>query len=213
MFVAMWAGPFLSIVMLAPIVWRPIADRGVAGLSATGTIVVALTVQMWLAYGILIGDPRQIVVNIAVWSVRAGIMLAAVWAARRAGVRLLAAGSVAAGVAVAMLGPTVAGVAATSLSSVNRLPQVAHTVRHGRGAGLSVAGFALNVGADIAWATYGLATDDWIIVTSSVIAAALDLSIVVAATRPDHALVEALRRVLAPAAPADLPAYTVVAGE
>lgn len=213
MFVAMWAGPLLSVVMLAPVAWRPIADRGVAGLSAVGTIAVALSVQMWLSYGILIGDSRQIVVNIAVWSVRAAIMLAAVLAARRARIRLLAGGGLLAGLALASFGATVAGVAATTLSSVNRLPQVVFTVRHGRGAGLSVAGFALNVGADIAWAAYGLLTDDWIIVTSSVIAAALDLSIVVAATRPDHALVAAVRRFVAAPAPVELPAYTVVAGE
>lgn len=213
MFVAMWAGPFLSIVMLPPVAWRPIADRGVAGLSATGTIAVALSVQLWLSYGILIGDARQIVVNVAVWTVRAAILLAVVLAARSARVRLLAAGGVTGALGLALLGATVTGVAATTISSVNRFPQVVHTVRHGRGAGLSIAGFALNCAADVAWAVYGLLTHDWIIVTASVVAAALDLAIVVAATRPDHALVAAVRRRVTPAESFDLGTLGVVAGE
>lgn len=214
LFVATWAGPALSIGMLAPIAWRPIADRGVAGLSVTGTIATAMAVQMWLTYGLLIDDPRQIGVNSAVTAVRVAIMAAAVWACRQPRLRALGLGAVAAGIGLAFAGPSVVGATATTLSTLNRAPQAAFTIRRGRGAGLSVAGFSLGVAADLAWMTYGIVYSDVFVFGASVICAGFDAAIVLAATRPDHALVTGARRLLTPApVPADLAGFGVVAGD
>ncbi len=214
LFVATWAGPALSIGMLAPIAWRPIADRGVSGLSATGTIATALAVQLWLTYGLLVGDPRQIGVNLAVTAVRVAIMAAAVWACREPRIRALAGAAMVGGVALGFAGAVTVGAAATLVSTLNRAPQAAFTIRRGRGAGLSVAGFSLGVAADLSWVAYGIVYGDAFVFGASVICAAFDALIVLAATRPDHALIAAARRALEPdVAPADLTPFGVVAGD
>jgi len=211
---ATWAGLFLSLVMLVPIAWRPIADRGVAGLSATGTVMTAATVQLWLTYGIMSHDPRQIGVNVAVYAVRAAIMVAAVWACRHRPTRALAVGTLVGGLLLVGGGATVVGLAATVLSTVNRTPQALHTIRHGAGAGLSVTGFAMGAAADLSWVAYGVAFGDPIIFAASAICAAFDALIVVAATRPDHTLVKLARRALTAADPVpDVGLYGVAAGD
>lgn len=215
-FLVTWAGPALSLVMLVPIAWRPIVDRGVTGLSAAGTIATAVTVQLWLTYGVLVADPRQIGVNVAVVIVRFAIMAAAVWACRQAALRVMAIGAVLGALALATVGAPAVGLAATVMSTINRCPQAAHTVRRGRGAGLSVAGFGLGFLADVSWMTYGLVYGDRFVFLSSVICAAFDALIVVAATRPDQALIVRLRALLTPTAepvPDPLPTFGVVAGE
>ena len=214
LFVATWAGPALSLVMLAPIAWRPIADRGVTGLSPTGTVMTAVTVQLWLTYGIMSHDPRQIGVNVGVYAVRAAIMIAAVWGCRQQSTRTLAIATAVAGLALVGAGATAVGLAAMLLSTINRTPQAVHTIRNGAGAGLSVSGFALGAAADLSWVAYGLVANDPIIVMASAICAAFDALIVVAATRPDHALIALARRALtAPETVAEPVVYGVAAGD
>lgn len=211
LFLATWTGPVCSIAMLVPIVWRPIADRGVSGLSPASAIATAVAVQLWLTYGLLVGDPRQIGVNVPVMIVRLAIMVAAVMASRDARTRALAVGSVVAAVLLALAGRPAVGLAATTLSTVNRTPQAVYTVRRGRGAGLSVAGFALGMVADLAWMTYGIVFGDAFVFGASLICACFDALIVLAAARPDHALIVAARRRLAAEPPAVT--YGVVAGD
>lgn len=214
LFVATWSGPVLSIAMLGPIAWRPISDRGVSGLSATGTIATAAAVQLWLTYGMLTHDPRQVGVNIVVTAVRVAIMVAAVWACRDARTRALAVGAVGAAGMLAFAGPAAVGLTATTLSTVNRTPQALHTVRRGRGAGLSVAGFAVGTLADLAWMIYGIVFDDVFVFGASVICAGFDALIVLAATRPEHPVVVAARRLVTSPEPAvELIGYGVVAGD
>lgn len=214
LFVATWAGPVLSLGMLAPIAWQPIKDRGVAGLSVGGTIVTAVTVQMWLTYGLLIHDPRQIGVNIAVTAVRMAIMVAAIAACRSGRVRAMAVAAIGAGVALAFAGASAVGLTATTLSTLNRTPQAAFTIRNGRGAGLSVVGFTVGVASDLAWMIYGIVFGDIFVFGASLICACFDAVIVLAATRPEHALVAAMRRMLTrEPMVADVTAFGVVAGD
>lgn len=214
MFLATWVAPTLSLAMLVPLAWRPIADRGVAGLSPTAAVMTAATIQLWLTYGIMNGDPRQIGVNVAVYTVRFALMVATVWACRQHQARLTAVATLLGALSLIAAGKTMVGLVATGLSTVNRTPQATHTIRHGAGPGLSVTGFLMAAAADASWVIYGATHGDTIIVLASSICFAFDVIIVCAARYPEQAVVVATRRLLNRAGrPAETPVYGVAAGD
>lgn len=170
-------GATLSIALPWPQVWRCWAGRRTTGLSASATwLGVALPIG-WITYGLLLGDPIQIVTNLITGT--AGIaVLAALLGARldlRRGRKLLvtAAGAAVVLTAVALSGalaalpgydgphvaPLLGGLLAGT-SIVAALPQPMSLLRDRTQdlSGLSMLRWQLAAAAATAWFGYGLAT-------------------------------------------------------
>jgi uncharacterized protein with PQ loop repeat len=168
----------LSIAVIWPQVWRSCRHGRTLGLSPTGSWLGIGLNFCWLTFGILIGDPAQIVTNAVVGTANTAVLAALLiaqphlrsrrmllrTAAGSAGLAVLAAGSLA---AVALLGAEPAAVAA-DLGSVISLvgaaaavPQPLNLLRDRTQdlSGLSPARWWLGAGSCTAWVSYGWLRD------------------------------------------------------
>jgi uncharacterized protein with PQ loop repeat len=168
----------LSISVVWPQVWRSCRHRRTLGLSpTTAWLGVALNL-CWLTFGVLIGDPAQIVTNAVVGAGNTAVLIALLLtrphlrsrrtllrtAAGAAGLVALAAGSA---VSVAVLGAHPAAVAATLSSVISlvgaaaALPQPLSLLRDRTQdmSGLSLARWRLGAGSCASWASYGWLID------------------------------------------------------
>jgi uncharacterized protein with PQ loop repeat len=168
----------LSISVVWPQVWRSCRHGRTLGLSpTTAWLGIALNL-CWLTFGVLIGDPAQIITNAVVGAGNTAVLIALLAAQpdlRRgrmllrtatgaAALAALAAGSL---LSVLVLGAHPAA-AATTLSAVislvgsaAALPQPASLLRDRTQdvSGLSLARWRLGAGSCASWASYGWLTD------------------------------------------------------
>lgn len=166
-----------SIMLIWPQVWLSVRQRRTNGLSPTATWLSAALSLCWFTYGVLLGDPVQMITNGVVGAANIAILAALLITqphlrVRRrvalhgwgAGALLTAALTAAFGAAVLGVLPAEAAVPLGSLASVigalNSLPQPLSLLRDRTQdlSGLSPLRYALNVFSCIAWVGYGLGT-------------------------------------------------------
>ncbi|MGY1654153.1 SemiSWEET transporter [Geodermatophilus sp. SYSU D01119] len=195
----------LSISVIWPQVWLSCRHGRTGGLSPTGTWLAAPLNLAWLAVGLLIADPAQVVTNTVVGAGNTAVLAALLLArpdlrSRRAllrtasgaaGLTLLTAGCA---VAVAVLGVAPTGVAvvlaavAAVVGAAAALPQPLALLRD-RGqdlSGMSPVRWWLGAGSCAAWTGYGAVTGQPLMAASAAVglACALVTLAVVAGRRP-----------------------------
>ncbi|WP_448627486.1 SemiSWEET transporter [Geodermatophilus sp. URMC 64] len=168
----------LSITVVWPQVWLSCRHGRTLGLSPTSTWLAVGLNLCWLTFGVLIGDPAQIVTNAVVGAGNAAVLAALLNAQPRlrssamlrgtasgaAGLATLAAGSL---VAVDVLGADPAAVAGTLGSVVTlvgaaaALPQLLGILfdRTRDLSGMSPARWYLGAGSCTSWVGYGVLVD------------------------------------------------------
>jgi uncharacterized protein with PQ loop repeat len=164
----------LSIAVVWPQVWRSCRHRRTLGLSPTSAwLAVALNV-CWLTFGVLTGDPAQMITNAVVGTGNTAVLVALLLSQPRLRTRRVLLRTAAGGVglvafagasllAVAVLGARPAAVAATLgainalVGSIAALPQPLRLLRDRAQdvSGLSVARWRLGAGACASWTSYG----------------------------------------------------------
>ncbi|MFD2093881.1 SemiSWEET transporter [Blastococcus deserti] len=169
----------LSIALTWPQVWRSCRHGRTLGLSPTGSWLGVALNLCWLTFGVLTGDPAQILTNVVVGVGNTAILAALLVSQPRlrsreallrtatgaAGLAALAAGSV---VAVVVVGADPAVVAAALGSVISlvgaaaALPQPLSLLlnRSQDLSGLSPTRWHLGVGANASWTGYGWLTSN-----------------------------------------------------
>lgn len=200
-----FAAPALSLSSGIPAVTRPFRARTVDGLSEP-TIIAGITcTAMWGTYGFMIGDPSQLATNVPMFAMRIALVafMFAACSRRRRFAQMCALG-IGAVAAAGLAGPTVVGVTAAALGLIQQLPQLAHTLRHGRGPGLSVGSLALGATASTLWAAYGMLHGDMIVAVCSATITAITAILLAAALTPAGHLLRAGRNAAVTVAHADM---------
>jgi uncharacterized protein with PQ loop repeat len=168
----------LSIAVVWPQVWLSCRHRRTLGLSPTSAWLGVALNLCWLTFGVLIGDPAQIVTNAVVGAGNTAVLLALLLtqphlrdsrlllrtAAGAAGLASTAAGSV---LSVMLLGAHPAAVAATLSGVISlvgaaaALPQPLSLLRDRTQdvSGLSPARWRLGAGSSASWTGYGWLID------------------------------------------------------
>jgi uncharacterized protein with PQ loop repeat len=168
----------LSIAVVWPQVWRSCRHGRTLGLSPTSAWLGIALNLCWLTFGVLIGDPAQIVTNAVVGAGNTAVLVALLiaqphlcskqmllrTAGGAAGLAALAAGSL---LAVALLGAHPAAVAATLSAVISlvgaaaALPQPVSLLRDRTldVSGLSPARWRLGAGSCASWTSYGWLID------------------------------------------------------
>ncbi|RZU32582.1 SemiSWEET transporter [Blastococcus saxobsidens] len=164
----------LTIALVWPQVWLSCRHRRTRGMSPTGTWLAVALNACWLVFGLLTGDPAQIVTNAVVGAANTGLLLAllltqphlrsrGVLLRTASGALCLVAFAVGSGLVVVLLGAdpaAVAGPVASAASLVGAaaaLPQPVSLLRDRTQdlSGLSPARWVLGAAANAAWAGYG----------------------------------------------------------
>ena len=183
-------GVLTSVPQVVRLARTPDAD----GLSAASSLLGVLSAGSWLAYGVLLLDPAQLVGNVP------GLAAAVVTAAlvyRRVGLPQVRGQLMTAAYALALAGVwSVAGVegvgvAATVVSLVKMAPQLRVVVRGGSLSALSPATYLLATAAAVLWTAYGLAMGQASVVVCSALSAAMT-GFVLVRRCPPRAVVRAL---------------------
>ncbi len=165
----------LSIALVWPQVWLSCRHRRTGGMSPTGTWLAVALNLCWLTFGLLTGDPAQIVTNAVVGAANTALLLALLVTqpqlrSRRILLRTalaavaLAALAVGCAAAVAVLGaaPDAAaallGPVACLTGAAAALPQPLGLLRDRTQdlSGLSPARWVLGAGSSASWMLYGL---------------------------------------------------------
>ena len=197
--------PVLSLSSGIPAVVRPFRARSTDGLSEPAIVAGIACTMMWGIYGFLVSDPSQLATNVPMFVMRVALV-AFVFAAckqRQRFARMCAialCGVVGAGLA----GAVVIGLVAATLGLVQQLPQLAHTLRHGRGPALSVGSLSLGAVSSTVWAAYGASRGDMIVFSCSAIVTGVTLTLLAAALTPAGHLLHVSRQAAVTVAHADM---------
>lgn len=154
------AAAFGTVVSLPQIV-RLSRSSHADGVSYPAVLLGVLMAGTWLAYGIVLRDPAQIVANIPGL---AGTLTVAVLVARRTDIprgrtALTVAGWITlAAVAYVLGGPLALGFAATVVSIVRQAPQLIKVLQPGSLNGLAPTSYLLGITSAVLWTVYGLGT-------------------------------------------------------
>ncbi|MEU8656651.1 SemiSWEET transporter [Actinoplanes philippinensis] len=168
-------GATLSMSIAWPQVYRSCVRRRTSGLSATACMLSVAMPLGWVSYGLLIGDPFQIVTNVVSASTGLAILIALLVTrpAARAVRPLLASASTAAGVLIVVLATvasaalpqvsasraaTMLGTALAAMSLVSAVPQPLALLRDRRQdlSGVSPLRWTLAASACGSWLAYGI---------------------------------------------------------
>ena len=159
------------------------ARRDVEGLALptwTGFIAVSTA---WMAYGVAVGDPLQLIVNVPVIILDL-IIIKAVWPTtsvrtRRRSVGFAGVVLVVSVTSAVALGVTAAGLVAIVVTLAQLTPQVVEVIRNPNPSGVSVATWLLLAGNQSVWMTYGLLDGQPLLATNAAIMGSLALLIAV----------------------------------
>ena len=158
---------------------------------ATGTwLLTTLSTVTWLGYSFSVHSLVQEVTN-GSWMF---FVIALTWMVLRERGRTVAAVAVA-GVLLSVVAFTALGTLSTAIpgtcgivaSLLMSLPQIRYALRHGRGPGVSVLGWALNGCAVLLWFIYGVGTRQIPVFINTGIQSVLVIAVVVAlVANPEH---------------------------
>lgn len=158
---------------------------------ATGTwLLTTLSTVTWFGYAISVQSPIQEVAN-GSWMFFVIVLTWMILRHRGIAVAMLGIVSVFASLAVfAALGtisPEIPGTCGIFASLLMSLPQIRYAIRHGRGPGVSVLGWALSAFAAVMWFIYGIGTRQIPVFINTGIQTVLLFSVVIALlANPTH---------------------------
>ncbi|WP_432490803.1 SemiSWEET family transporter [Kineococcus gypseus] len=188
------AAAAVGIATGVPQIVRLLRSGDASGLSFSSSVLGALASGTWLAYGLLLLDPAQVLANAPGL---ACAVVTVVLAGRRLGVPLRRAGAAAAawvplGVGAHLAGgAALVGVLATVVSLVRMLPQVRTALGRGSLAGLAPGTFVLTQLSAVLWTAYGALTAQPSVVVCSAASAVL-AGVVLARRCPPRHVVRSL---------------------
>jgi uncharacterized protein with PQ loop repeat len=168
-----------GLITTVPQVLRARHDvEGLALPTWTGFIAVSTA---WMAYGVAVGDPLQLVVNVPIIILDLVIIKAA-WPSATPRVRRgsvgFAIGVLIVSVSAALgLGSTAAGLVAICVTMAQMAPQVVAVVRTANPTGVSVATWLLLAGNQAVWVAYGALDGQPLLATNATIMGSLGLLI------------------------------------
>lgn len=200
-----FVAPVLSLSSGVPAVIRPFRAGSTDGLSEPAIVAGITCSMMWGIYGFLVSDPSQLATNVPMFVMRFALV-AFVFAAcaQRHRFACMCAIALCGVVGAGLAGAVVIGVVAATLGLVQQLPQLAHTLRHGRGPALSVGSLALGSVSSTAWATHGALRGDMIVFGCSAIVTGITLTLLAAALTPAGHLLHVSRQAAVTVAHADM---------
>ena len=162
---------------------RILRVRSAIGISTLTWIVGSIASIAWFAYGLTIRSPQQSVAN-GSWMFFVGVLT---WfmlrphgerAARRGLVAIVAA--FAALLVIGVVHPSGPGWIGMAGSLTMTTPQVIHTLRHSRGPGISLAGWAFLTVSSYLWLVYEIGAHELPVVINTSIGSILATAVVVA---------------------------------
>lgn len=195
--------PALSLSSGIPAVIRPFRSRSTDGLSEPAIVAGITCTMMWGIYGFMVSDPSQLATNVPMFVMRVALVVFAA-CTRRHRFAWMCAVALCGVVGAGLAGAVVIGLVASTLGLVQQLPQLAHTLRHGRGPALSVGSLALGTVSSTAWAAYGMLHGDMIVFGCSTIVTGITLTLLAAALTPAGHLLHVSRQAAVTVAHADM---------
>jgi len=162
---------------------RILRVRSAIGISTMTWIVGSIASIAWFAYGLSIRSPQQSVAN-GSWMFFVGVLT---WfmlrprgerTARRGMIAIVA--TLAAFLLIGVVNPSGPGWIGMVGSLTMTTPQVIHTLRHGRGPGISLLGWAFLTVSSYLWLAYGIGAHELPVVLNTSIGSVLATGVVVA---------------------------------
>lgn len=186
-----YAAAATSIVSAATQTARVVRARSAVGIATATWLIGSLASISWFAYGLSIRSPQQAIANGSwMFFVASSTWFMLLPRGRTVAWRGIA---VACAVFVALLTlgsfvPAAPGWIGTPASLMMTTPQVIHSIRHGRGPGISLLGWTFLTISSFLWFAYGIGAREWPVVFNTSLGSLLALAVVVTlAFRPQGA--------------------------
>lgn len=172
-----------SIAAAVTMTGRLLRVRTAAGFAVGTWLLLTLSTVVWFAYGISVRSAPQIIAN-GTWMIPACVLT---WLMlRRHGARLASLGLMAVigtlliFILIGLISPAAPGWVGLPTSLLLNLPQIRYTLRHGRGPGVSVLGWAMMGTSSTLWCIYGIGTGEAPVIVNSGVQSLMLFTVVVA---------------------------------